>query len=158
MGNTLPCRQLDPLGLHDGAWQGRAQYEAQPPGQGSAGLSAHESLSAAAGGGRMKPAIKPLERNKEELEKTSGARPASALEGGVPAPRVCSTLRLRDRGVSGGVAFRKRIYRTLEQLQSDLDAWLTAKNNERPHQGRWCYGKTPKQTFLDSLPVANNTA
>ena len=22
------------------------------------------------------------------------------------------------------------------------------------HQGRWCYGKTPMQTFLDSLPVA----
>ena len=24
----------------------------------------------------------------------------------------------------------------------------------RPHQGRWCYGKTPMQTFLDALPVA----
>jgi hypothetical protein len=24
----------------------------------------------------------------------------------------------------------------------------------RPHQGRWCYGKTPKQTFLDTVPVA----
>jgi hypothetical protein len=24
----------------------------------------------------------------------------------------------------------------------------------RPHQGRWCYGKTPMQTFIDSVPLA----
>jgi hypothetical protein len=24
----------------------------------------------------------------------------------------------------------------------------------RPHQGRWCYGKTPLQTFIDSAPLA----
>jgi transposase InsO family protein len=52
------------------------------------------------------------------------------------------------------VAFRKSIYATLDALQSDLDAWLTRYNEERPHQGRWCYGKTPRQTFLDSLPLA----
>jgi hypothetical protein len=23
----------------------------------------------------------------------------------------------------------------------------------RPHQGRWCYGKTPMQTFLDAMPL-----
>jgi hypothetical protein len=27
-------------------------------------------------------------------------------------------------------------------------------NEIRTHQGRWCYGKTPVQTFLDSLPIA----
>src|SRR6201988_684130 len=27
-------------------------------------------------------------------------------------------------------------------------------NEERPHQGRWCFGKTPMQTFLDALPLA----
>ena len=27
-------------------------------------------------------------------------------------------------------------------------------NEVRTHQGRWCYGKTPMQTFLDSLPMA----
>jgi transposase InsO family protein len=41
------------------------------------------------------------------------------------------------------VAFRKRIYTSLEQLQADLDAWITGYNEQRPHQGRWCYGKTP---------------
>jgi hypothetical protein len=23
-------------------------------------------------------------------------------------------------------------------------------NEARPHQGRWCYGKTPMQTFVNS--------
>src|SRR5271170_5637579 len=52
------------------------------------------------------------------------------------------------------IAFRKRIYATIEQLQDDLDAWMTGYNQDRPHQGRWCYGKTPMQTFLDTLPIA----
>jgi transposase InsO family protein len=52
------------------------------------------------------------------------------------------------------VAFRKKLYRALEELQTDLDAWLTQYNETRPHQGRWCYGKTPMQTFLDSVPLA----
>jgi transposase InsO family protein len=52
------------------------------------------------------------------------------------------------------VAFRKKLYATLEELQADLDAWLAEYNEVRPHQGRWCYGKTPTQTFLDSIPLA----
>jgi transposase InsO family protein len=52
------------------------------------------------------------------------------------------------------VAFRRKIYHSLEQLQVDLDGWLTEYNHLRPHQGRWCYGKTPLQTFVDSLPLA----
>ena len=52
------------------------------------------------------------------------------------------------------IAFRKKIYRTIDELQADLDAWMQEYNAERPHQGRWCYGKTPMQTFLDSLELA----
>ncbi len=52
------------------------------------------------------------------------------------------------------VTFRKKLYETLEQLQDDLDEFIEFYNNERTHQGRWCYGKTPMQTFLDSLPLA----
>jgi transposase InsO family protein len=52
------------------------------------------------------------------------------------------------------IAFRKRIYATIEQLQVDLDAWMAEYNQARPHQGRWCYGKTPMQTFVDTLPIA----
>jgi transposase InsO family protein len=52
------------------------------------------------------------------------------------------------------IAFRKKVYSTLEELQEDLDTWMEEYNTERPHQGRWCYGKTPMQTFLDSIPLA----
>jgi hypothetical protein len=27
-------------------------------------------------------------------------------------------------------------------------------NEQRSHQGRWRFGKTPMQTFLDALPLA----
>jgi transposase InsO family protein len=53
------------------------------------------------------------------------------------------------------VAFRKKIYKTLEELQADLDLWVTDYNQQRPHSGKYCYGKTPMQTFLDSIPLAN---
>jgi transposase InsO family protein len=52
------------------------------------------------------------------------------------------------------VAFRKKIYRTLEELQADLETWGREYNEHRPHQGRWCYGKTPSHTLLDSVPLA----
>ena len=44
--------------------------------------------------------------------------------------------------------------RTIDELQTDLDAWITEYNEHRPHQGRWCLAKTPMQTFLDALPLA----
>jgi transposase InsO family protein len=52
------------------------------------------------------------------------------------------------------VAFRKRLYASVEALQTDLDHFLEEYNTQRPHQGRWCYGKTPMQTFRDSLALA----
>ena len=52
------------------------------------------------------------------------------------------------------VAFRKKLYKSLEEIQKDLDEWLGEYNEQRTHQGRWCYGKTPMQTFLDSIHLA----
>jgi transposase InsO family protein len=52
------------------------------------------------------------------------------------------------------VVLRRTLYPGLEALQRDLDQWLKEYNEARPHQGRWCYGKTPMQTFLDSVPLA----
>ena len=54
------------------------------------------------------------------------------------------------------VAFRKRIYGSIAELQADLDAWVRSYNEDRPHQGRWCFGKTPMQTFLDAVPIARD--
>ena len=54
------------------------------------------------------------------------------------------------------VAFRKRIYGSIAELQGDLDEWIRSYNEDRPHQGRWCFGKTPMQTFLDAVPLARD--
>jgi transposase InsO family protein len=51
------------------------------------------------------------------------------------------------------VAFRKKVYRSIDELQADLDAWFREYNETRPHQGRWCFGKTPMRTFLDAMPM-----
>ena len=47
------------------------------------------------------------------------------------------------------VVFRKKLYGSLEELQSDLDAWVEDYNINRTHQGKMCCGRTPMQTFLD---------
>ena len=52
------------------------------------------------------------------------------------------------------IAFRKKIYHTLEELQQDVDTWLKEYNEERPHSGKYCEGKTPMQTFRESLSIA----
>ena len=52
------------------------------------------------------------------------------------------------------VAFRKTLYRSIAELQADLDRCMKEYNELRSHQGRWCFGKTPMQTFLDALPLA----
>jgi hypothetical protein len=52
------------------------------------------------------------------------------------------------------IAFRKKVYQSIEELQQDLDEWLHWYNHERTHSGKYCYGKTPWQTFLDSKHLA----
>ena len=52
------------------------------------------------------------------------------------------------------IAFRKKIYNGLEEMQQDIDQWIELYNNERAHSGRYCFGKTPMQTFIDSKDLA----
>ncbi len=52
------------------------------------------------------------------------------------------------------ITFRKHLYNSLEELQQNLNKWLEDYNGLRPHSGKYCYGKTPLQTFLDSKHVA----
>lgn len=51
------------------------------------------------------------------------------------------------------VAFRKKIYQSLDDLQLDLDNWVFHYNNERTHQGKVCCGRTPMETFLDGKEI-----
>lgn len=46
------------------------------------------------------------------------------------------------------VAFRRKLYLSLDELQADLDAWLAYYNNARTHQGKMCCGRTPVQTLI----------
>ena len=41
-----------------------------------------------------------------------------------------------------------------DELQEDLDEWMEDYNKNRTHQGKYCYGKTPYQTYLDSIELA----
>lgn len=52
------------------------------------------------------------------------------------------------------VAFRKKVYRSIEELQADLDEWIAQHNEQRTHQERGYFGKTPMQTFPDSTALA----
>ena len=52
------------------------------------------------------------------------------------------------------VVFRKKLFETLDQLQQDLDQWMNYYNHERTHSGKYCYGKTPMQTFNESITLA----
>jgi transposase InsO family protein len=54
------------------------------------------------------------------------------------------------------VAFRKKIYHSLEEIQEDVDNWIEEYNTERTHSGKYCFGKTPWQTFLDSKKLADD--
>ena len=52
------------------------------------------------------------------------------------------------------VAFRKRIYTRIAQLQADLGEWMCDHNEIMTHQGRWCFGRTPLQTFRETAKIA----
>jgi transposase InsO family protein len=54
------------------------------------------------------------------------------------------------------VAFRKKIYHSLEEIQEDVDKWIEEYNTERTHSGKYCFGKTPYQTFMDSKKLADD--
>jgi len=51
------------------------------------------------------------------------------------------------------VTFRKKLYSSLEELQTDLDEWMDYYNNNRTHQGKMCCGRTPFETLLDGKSV-----
>ena len=51
------------------------------------------------------------------------------------------------------VAFRKKVYETIEQLQTNLDEWIDFYNNERTHQGKVCCGRTPHDTMMDGKTI-----
>lgn len=51
-------------------------------------------------------------------------------------------------------AIREGKFRSVAEFVSGVNQWVTEYNQNRPHTGRYCYGKTPMQTFKDSTHIA----
>src|ERR1700741_368856 len=67
---------------------------------------------------------------------------------------ICERLHRTIQEEFYAVTFRKRLYDNLIDLQNELDKWINYYNNDRPHSGRYCFGKTPMQTFVESCTLA----
>lgn len=52
------------------------------------------------------------------------------------ANRLCERFNRTVQNEFYAIAFRKKIYTSIEQLQTDLDAWMNAYNTERTHSGK----------------------
>src|SRR5436305_10927690 len=86
-----------------------------------------------------------ISRSRILITRARRLRARKPMESVSDSTRPCST--------NYRVAFRKKVYHSIDELQADLDVWIREYNEGRPHQGRWCFGKTPMQTFLDAMPM-----
>lgn len=71
---------------------------------------------------------------------------------------ICERFHQTIQNEFYATAFRKKIYRTIDELQEDLDAWVEHYNKERTHTGKFCFGKTPMQTFQETIHLAQEKA
>ena len=67
---------------------------------------------------------------------------------------ICERFHKTIKDEFYSIAFRKKVYASLEALQVDVDAWVEYYNQERPHTGRYCYGQTPMETWRQSKHLA----
>jgi transposase InsO family protein len=51
------------------------------------------------------------------------------------------------------ITFRKKLYSALEELQKELDVWIESYSNDRTHQGKMCYGRTPMATLRNGKSI-----
>jgi transposase InsO family protein len=67
---------------------------------------------------------------------------------------ICERFHKTMKDEFYSIAFRKKLYNSIDELQADLDNWIRLYNEQRTHSGKYCYGKTPMATFEDSLAIA----
>ena len=67
---------------------------------------------------------------------------------------ICERFHQTIQNAFYASAFRRKLYHSLDDLQVDVDAWMEGYNAERTHSGKYCYGKTPLQTFIESATLA----
>jgi transposase InsO family protein len=56
---------------------------------------------------------------------------------------ICERFHRTIQNEFYAVAFRRKIYESIEDLQKDLDEWMIYYNQERTHSRKYCFGKTP---------------
>lgn len=67
---------------------------------------------------------------------------------------ICERFHRTIQNEFYAIAFRKKLYDSLEALQADLDQWIKEYNEQRTHSGKYCFGRTPWETFLASKNLA----
>ena len=67
---------------------------------------------------------------------------------------ICERFHQTIQNEFYATAFRKKVYSSLEEMQEDVENWLEEYNSQRTHSGKYCFGKTPMQTFLESKHLA----
>lgn len=67
---------------------------------------------------------------------------------------ICERFHKTMKNEFYDIAFRKKIYTSLDELQLDVDLWIAKYNEQRPHSGKHCYGKTPMQTLREAKKIA----
>jgi transposase InsO family protein len=67
---------------------------------------------------------------------------------------ICERFHQTIQNEFYATAFRKKMFRSIDELQEDAEKWIDEYNNDRTHTGKYCFGKTPLQTFLDSKHLA----
>jgi len=67
---------------------------------------------------------------------------------------ICKRFNRTVQNELYAIAFRKKIYATIEQLQKDLDTWINSYNTKRTHSRKYCFRKAPMQTFIEGITVA----
>ncbi|MDV6345245.1 integrase core domain-containing protein [Nitrosomonas sp. Is37] len=74
---------------------------------------------------------------------------------------ICGRFHKTMKNDCYDVMFRRKLSHSLElgrnpAIQQEVDRWLTFYNQERAHSGKYCYGKTPWQTWLDAKALAKD--
>ena len=71
---------------------------------------------------------------------------------------ICERFHQTIQNEFYAIAFRKKIYHDIDGMQKDVDLWVEDYNKNRPHSGKYCFGKTPMETFLDTIHLAKEKA
>jgi hypothetical protein len=67
---------------------------------------------------------------------------------------ICERFHQTIQNEFYAIAFRKKVFNTIEELQENADKWINEYNSDRTHTRKYCFGKTPLQTFLESKHLA----